>query len=115
SWSVSSAFVPSSTGRWSGMPNAESPDQTACRSGSPHGVFSGVHVLPVAAELAAFATLLSRVWANSVEAVNRTTSACAQVTENRTFMAPAPSAATGVGRPHYGSNRSLEEDANERC
>ena len=36
--SVSSALVPSAAGRCNGMPKAESPDQIACRSGSPQGV-----------------------------------------------------------------------------
>src|SRR4029434_9739692 len=71
------------------MPNAESPDHTACRSGSPHGVLSGVHVLPVVAGVAAFAVLLSRVCAARVDAVSRTTNA--NVTENRTLMTLAPS------------------------
>ena len=40
SLSVSSALVPSASGRCSGMPKAESPDQMPCRSGSPQGVLA---------------------------------------------------------------------------
>src|SRR5687767_10772557 len=44
SFSFSSARVPKDSGRCSGMPNAESPDQMPCRSGSPHGVFGAEYV-----------------------------------------------------------------------
>jgi hypothetical protein len=43
-----------------------------------------------------FAAFASRVCANDVDAASITVSA--QVTENRTVMTPAPSAATRVGR-----------------